>query len=113
VGKGEWTLAGDKNYDTQELVRELRGDEYPPRMWRRTIRTAGARWISGLRGHAGYEVRSAEAKNEWNNRSAWMKMVGMLKESEVARDREGRVAVHLHRKPLTTSADCENLMARA
>jgi hypothetical protein len=42
------TLGGDKNYDTQEFVRELRG-MIITHMWRRTIRTAGARWISGPR----------------------------------------------------------------
>ena len=46
------TLAGDKNYDTQELVRELRGMNITS-PWRRTIRTAGAQWISGPRGMPG------------------------------------------------------------
>ena len=45
-------LGRDKNYDTQEFVRELRGMNIT-RMWRRTIRTAGARWISEPRGISG------------------------------------------------------------
>ena len=46
------TLGGAKHYDTQEFVRELRGTTLP-RMWRRMIRTAAARWTSGPRGMLG------------------------------------------------------------
>jgi hypothetical protein len=61
------TLGGDKNYDTQEFVRELRGMNITPHgaqnttnrrsaVDARTTRHAGMRSISG-------------SENEWSNRS--------------------------------------------
>jgi CheY-like chemotaxis protein len=46
------TLGGDKNYDTQEFVRELRGMT-SPRMWRRTRPSAEARSTNGPHGMRG------------------------------------------------------------
>ncbi len=49
--------------------------------------------------HRGYEVSQRKRKRVEQS-FGWMKMVGMLRKSEVARNREGRVAVYLHRSRL-------------
>jgi hypothetical protein len=67
-------------------------------MWHRTIPTAGVRLISGRRDILG-TGKSAEAKTG----GAVVRVDedgGDARESEVARDRERRVVVHIHRSRL-------------
>jgi transposase len=90
------TLAGDKNYDTQEFVRELRGMNITPHVAQNDTNRRSAVDQRTTR-HAGYEASRSE--NEWNNRSGGEDGRD-AKESEVARDREGWVAVYLHRSCL-------------
>jgi hypothetical protein len=92
------TLSGDKNYDTRELVRELRGMNIIPHVAQNNTNRKSAVDQRTTR-HAGYEMSQRKRKRVEQS-FGWMKMVGMLKKSEVARDREGRVAVHLHRSRL-------------
>ena len=92
------TLGGDKNYDTQEFVRELRGMNITPHVAQNTTNRTSAMDERTTR-HAGYEVSQRKRKRVEQS-FGWMKMVGMLRESEVARNRQGRVAVYLHRSCL-------------
>ena len=46
------TLGGDKNYDTQEFVRELRGMNITPHVAQNTT-IGGVRWTSGPHGMRG------------------------------------------------------------
>jgi hypothetical protein len=89
------TLGGDKNYDTQEFVGELRGMNITPHVAQNNTNRRSAVDERTTR-HAGYEVSQRKRKRVEQS-FGWMKMVGMLRESEVARNRQGRVAVYLHR----------------
>ena len=60
-------LAGDKNYDTQALVRELRGMNITPHV-AQNDRNRRSAWISGPRGMPGMRLVSG-SENGWNNRS--------------------------------------------
>ena len=89
------TLGGDKNYDTQELVRELRGMNITPHVAQNDTNRSSAVDERTTR-HAGYEVSQRKLKTsgavvrvDEDGRDA--------KESEVARDRQGWLAVYLHR----------------
>jgi hypothetical protein len=60
-------MTGDKNYDTQELVRELRGMNITPHVAQNDTNRRSA-VVSGLRGTPG--MRSVNgSENEWSNRS--------------------------------------------
>ncbi len=92
------TLGGDKNYDTQEFVGELRGMNITPHVAQNNTNRRSAVDERTTR-HAGYEVSQRKRKRveqvvrvDEDGRDA--------KESEVARDRQGRVAVYLHRSCL-------------
>jgi IS5 family transposase len=61
------TLAGDKNYDTQELVRELRGMNITPHVAQNDTKRRSA-VDQRITRHAGYDV-SRRKRNEWSNRS--------------------------------------------
>ena len=89
-------LGGDKNYDTQEFVRELRGANITPHVAQNTTKRRSAVDERTVR-HAGYAVKWKRKRVEQS--FGWMKMIGMLKK-EVARDREYRVAAYLHRSCL-------------
>src|SRR6266481_5996050 len=71
------TLAGDKNYDTQELVRELRGMNITPHVAQNNTNRSSAIDQRTTR-HAGYEVSQRKRKRVEQS-FGWMKMVGMLK----------------------------------
>src|SRR6266446_25816 len=71
------TLAGDKNYDTQELVRELRGMNITPHVAQNDTNRRSAVDQRTTR-HAGYEVSQRKRKRVEQS-FGWMKMVGMLK----------------------------------
>ncbi len=71
------TLGGDKNYDTQEFVRELRGMNITPHVAQNSTKRRSGVDERTTR-HAGYEV--SQRKRKRVERSfGWMKMIGMLK----------------------------------
>src|SRR6202163_3419329 len=71
------TLGGDKNYDTQEFVGELRGMNITPHVAQNTTNRRSAVDERTTR-HAGYEVSQRKRKRVEQS-FGWMKMVGMLK----------------------------------
>jgi len=71
------TLGGDKNYDTQEFIRELRGMNITPHVAQNTTKRRSAVDERTTR-HAGYEVSQRKRKRVEQS-FGWMKMVGMLK----------------------------------
>src|SRR6476620_541046 len=71
------TLGGDKNYDTQEFVRELRGMNITPHVAQNDTNRRSAVDQRTTR-HVGYEVSQRKRKRVEQS-FGWMKMVGMLK----------------------------------
>ena len=71
------TLGGDKNYDTQEFVRELRGMNITLHVAQNTTNRKSAVDERTTR-HAGYEVSQRKRKRV-EQLFGWMKMIGMLK----------------------------------
>jgi transposase len=71
------TLGGDKNYDTREFVRELRGMSITPHVAQNTSNRRSAVDERTTR-HAGYEVSQRKRKRVEQS-FGWMKMIGMLK----------------------------------
>jgi IS5 family transposase len=71
------TVAGDKNYDTREFVRELRGMNITPHVAQNDTNRRSAVDQRTTR-HAGYAVSQRKRKRVEQS-FGWMKMVGMLK----------------------------------
>jgi transposase len=71
------TLGGDKNYDTQEFVRELRGMNITPHVAQNTTNRRSAVDERTTR-REGYEVSQRKRKRVEHS-FGWMKMVGMLR----------------------------------
>jgi transposase len=71
------TLAGDKNYDTQEFVAELRGMNITPHVAQNDTNRRSAIDQRTTR-HVGYEMSQRKRKRVEQS-FGWMKMVGMLK----------------------------------
>jgi len=71
------TLGGDKNYDTQEFVGELRRMNITPHVAQNDTNRRSAVDERTTR-HAGYEVSQRKRKRVEQS-FGWMKMVGMLK----------------------------------
>jgi transposase len=71
------TLGGDKNYDTRELVRELRGMNITPHVAQNDTNRSSAVDERTTR-HIGYELSQRKRKRVEQS-FGWMKMVGMLK----------------------------------
>jgi len=71
------TLGGDKNYDTQEFVRELRGMNITPHIAQNDNNRRSAIDPRTTR-HVGYELSQRKRKRVEQS-FGWMKMVGMLK----------------------------------
>ena len=71
------TLGGDKNYDTQEFVRELRGMNITPHVAQNDTYRSSAIDQRTVR-HTGYEV-SQQKRKRVEQSFGWMKMVGMLR----------------------------------
>src|SRR5439155_303633 len=69
------TMGGDKAYDTQEFVRELRGMNITPHVAQNTTNRRSAVDERTTR-HAGYEVSQRKRKRVEQS-FGWMKMVGM------------------------------------
>ena len=71
------TVGGDKNYDTQEFVRELRGMNITPHVAQNDTNRRSAVDQRTTR-HLGYEVSQRKRKRVEQS-FGWMKMVGMLR----------------------------------
>ena len=71
------TMGGDKAYDTQEFIRELRGMNITPHVAQNTTNRRSAIDERTTR-HAGYEVSQRKRKRV-EQTFGWMKMVGMLR----------------------------------
>ena len=98
------TLAGDKNYDTQELVRELRRMNITPHVAQNNTNRSSAVDERTTR-HAGYEVSQRKRKRVEQS-FGWMKMVGMLKKVKLRGvDKVGWLFTFTG--AASTSADCE------
>ena len=69
------TLGGDKNYDTQEFVKELRGMNITPHVAQNNTNRRSA-VDQRMTRHAGYEVSQRKRKRVEQS-FGWMKMVGM------------------------------------
>jgi Transposase DDE domain len=70
------TLGGDKNYDTQEFIRELRGCITPHVAQNMTKRRSAV--DERTTRHAVYDVSQRKRKRVEQS-FGWMKMIGMLK----------------------------------
>lgn len=70
------TLAGDKNYDTKDFVRELRGMNITPHVAQNDTNRSSAIDERTTR-HAGYEV-SQRKRKRIEESFGWMKIIGML-----------------------------------
>jgi hypothetical protein len=71
------TLGGDKNYDTRELVRELRRMNITPHVAQNNTNRCSAIDERTTR-HGGYEASQRKRKRVEQS-FGWMKMVGMLR----------------------------------
>jgi transposase len=71
------TLGGDKNYDTQEFVRELRGMNITPHVAQNDTYRSSAIDQRTVR-HPSYEM-SQQKRKRVEQSFGWMKMVGMLR----------------------------------
>ncbi len=92
------TLGGDKNYDTQEFVKELPRDEHHPT---RGAEPYQSHQCGGSADHAACGISGEPAETQTSGAIVRVdEDGGDAKESEVARDRKGWVAVHLHRSRL-------------
>ncbi len=92
------TLGGDKNYDTHEFVRELRGMNITPHVAQNNTNRSSAVDERTTR-HAGYEVSQRKRKRVEQS-FGWMKMVGMLRKVKLRGIDKVGMAVHLHRSCL-------------
>jgi hypothetical protein len=77
------TLGGDKNYDTREFIRELRGMQITPHVAQNTSNRRSAVDERTTR-HAGYEISQRKRKRVEQS-FGWMKMVGMLRKVKLRR----------------------------
>ena len=76
-GVKQVTLGGDKNYDTQELVRDLREIKVTPHVAQNNTNRRSA--IDGrTTQHAGYGI-SQKTRKRIEESFGWMKTIGMLK----------------------------------
>ena len=76
-GVQQVTLGGDKNYDTQELVRDLREMKVTPHVAQNNTNRRSA--IDGrTTQHAGYAI-SQKKRKRIEESFGWMKTIGMLK----------------------------------
>src|SRR5260370_40941247 len=75
------TLGGDKNYDTQEFVRELRGMNITPHVAQNTTKRRSAVDERTTR-HTGYEI-SQRKRKRGEQSFGGMKMVRMLKKEKL------------------------------
>lgn len=74
------TLAGDKGYDTQDLVKEMRGMNVTPHVAQNLKRNGGSAIDGRTTRHAGYEI-SQRKRKRIEEVFGWMKTVGMLRKT--------------------------------
>jgi len=77
AGRKRLTLAGDKNYDTRDFVRRLRGMNVTPHVAQNTTNRSSAIDVRTTR-HAGYAL-SQQKRKRVEQSFAWMKVIGMLR----------------------------------
>jgi transposase len=77
AGSKRLTLGGDKNYDTRDFVRELRGMNVTPHVAQNTTNRSSAIDRRTTR-HTGYTV-SQQKRKRVEQSFGWMKMIGLLK----------------------------------
>ena len=77
AGRKRLTLAGDKNYDTRDFVRQLRRLNVTPHVAQNTTHRSSAIDARTTR-HAGYAV-SQQKRKRVEQSFGWMKMIGMLR----------------------------------
>ena len=77
AGSKRLTLGGDKNYDTRDFVRQLRGMNVTPHVAQNTTRRPSAIDRRTTR-HAGYAV-SQQKRKRVEQSFGWMKMIGLLR----------------------------------
>lgn len=77
-GKRGTTLGGDKNYDTQDFVRQLRKIGVTPHVARNQKRPGGSAIDERTTRHEGYAI-SQQKRKRIEQGFGWMKIIGMLK----------------------------------
>ena len=92
------TLGGDKNYDTQEFVGDLRGMNITPHVAQNKSNRGSAVDERTTR-HPGYEISRQKCKRVEQS-FGWMKMIGMLKKVKLRGIDKCWVAVYLRRGSL-------------
>ena len=74
------TLAGDKGYDTKDLVKEMRGMNVTPHVAQNVKRPGGSAIDGRTTRHAGYQI-SQRKRKRIEEVFGWMKTVGMLRKT--------------------------------
>ena len=74
------TLAGDKGYDTRDLVKEMRGMKVTPHVAQNVKRCGGSAIDGRTTRHAGHKI-SQRKRKRIEEVFGWMKTVGMLRKS--------------------------------
>jgi transposase len=74
------TLAGDKGYDTKDLVKEMRGINVTPHISQNDKRPGGSAIDGRTTRHAGYQV-SQRKRKRIEEVFGWIKTVGMLRKT--------------------------------
>jgi IS5 family transposase len=75
AGEDRVTVAGDKGYDTKDLVKEMRGMSVTPHVAQNTNRPGGSAIDGRTTRHAGYRV-SQQRRKIVEEVFGWMKTVG-------------------------------------
>src|SRR5712691_10142477 len=78
AGARRITLGGDKNFDTRDLVRKLRGIGVTPHVAQNTERRGGSAIDARTTRHSGYAI-SQQKRKRIEQSFGWMKIIGMLK----------------------------------
>jgi transposase len=74
------TLGADKNYDTHELVKEMRGMNVTPHVSQNEKRRGGSAIDGRTTRHAGYQI-SQQKRKRIEEVFGWLKTVGMLRKT--------------------------------
>jgi len=78
AGSKRITVGGDKNFDTHDLVRQLRKIHVTPHVAQNTERRGGSAIDERTTRHAGYAI-SQRKRKRIEQSFGWMKIIGMLK----------------------------------
>jgi transposase len=74
------TIGGDKGYDTQELVREMRGMNVTPHVAQNDTRPGGSAIDRRTTRHAGYDI-SQRKRKRIEEVFGWLKTIGTLRKT--------------------------------